>query len=69
MSDPRTDFDRFYTILSQLGASEQQGLRLDGYTARSPFPVRGVCFFREPGEYRLSKPNSLREPETVSGAV
>lgn len=60
MSDPHTDLDRFYTILSQLEVSGQQGLRLDGYTGRSPFPVRGVYFFREPGEYRLSKLNSLR---------
>jgi len=60
MSDPRTDLDRFYAVLSQLEASGQQGLRLDEYTGRSPFPVRGVYFFREPGECRLSKPNSLR---------
>jgi hypothetical protein len=61
MNDPRADLDRFYTILSQLEALGQQGLRLDGYAGQSSiFPDRGVYFFREPGEYRLSKPSSLR---------
>ena len=69
MSDPRADLDWFYTILSQLEASGQQGLRLEGYTSRSPFPVRGVYFFRELGEYRLSKPNALRIVSVGTHAV
>ena len=69
MSDPRTDLDRFYSILSQLETSGQQGLRLDRYTGRSPCPDRGVYFFREPGEYRLSKPHSLRIVRVGTHAV
>ena len=69
MNDPRTDLDRFYTILSQLEALEQQGLQLDGYAGRSPFPVRGVYFFREPADYRLSKPTSLRIVRVGTHAV
>lgn len=69
MSDPRADLDKFYTILSQLEASGQQGLRLDEYTGRSPFPLRGVYFFREPSEYRRSKPNSLRIVRVGTHAV
>lgn len=69
MSNPRTDLDRFYAILSQLEALGQQGLRLDEYTGRSSFPVRGVYFFREPGEYRLSQPNSLRIVRVGTHAV
>ena len=69
MGDSLTDLDRFYTILSQLEALGQQGWRLDQYTGRSPFPVRGVYFFREPGEYRLAKPNSLRIVRVGTHAV
>lgn len=69
MNDPRADLDRFYTILSQLETSGQQGLRLDGYTGRSPFPGRGVYFFRESGEYRLSKPSSMRIVRVGTHAV
>jgi hypothetical protein len=69
MNDPQTDLDRFYTILSQLEATDPQGMRLDRYTGRSPFPGRGVYFFREPGEYRLSKPNSLRIVRVGTHAV
>lgn len=69
MGDSLTDLDRFYTILSQLEALGHQGGRLDGYSGRSPFPVRGVYFFREPGEYRLAKPNSLRIVRVGTHAV
>ena len=69
MSDSRTDLDRFYTILSKLEESEQQGLRLASYNGRSPLPARGVYFFREPGEYRLSKPSSLRIVRVGTHAV
>jgi hypothetical protein len=69
VSDSRTDLDRFYTILSQLEALGHQGGRLDGYTGRSSFPGRGVYFFREPGEYRLTKPNSLRIVRVGTHAV
>lgn len=69
MSKPDADLDRFYTILARLEASEQQGLRLTEYTGRSPFPVRGVYFFRERGEYRLSKANSLRIVRVGTHAV
>jgi hypothetical protein len=69
MSDPHTDLDRFYTTLSQLEASGLQGLRLAEYHGKSPFPTRGVYFFREPGEYRLSKSNSLRIVRVGTHAV
>jgi hypothetical protein len=69
MTDSRNDLDRFYTILSQLEKSGQQGLRLASYNGSSPLPARGVYFFREPGEYRLSKPSSLRIVRVGTHAV
>lgn len=69
MSDSCTDLDRFYTILSQLGKSGQQGLRLASYNGHSSLPARGVYFFREQGEYRLSKPSSLRIVRVGTHAV
>ena len=44
-------------------------MRLGGYSGRSLFPVRGVYFFREPGEFRLLKPNSLRIVRVGTHAV
>lgn len=69
MNDPSSDLERFYTILSQLETAGPQGLRLDSYNGRSPFPGRGVYFFREPGEYRLTKPNTMRIVRVGTHAV
>lgn len=69
MSDSRTDLDRFYNILSQLEKSGQQGLRLASYNGSSSLPSRGVYFFREPDEYRLSNPSSLRIVRVGTHAV
>lgn len=69
MNNLYADIDRFYSILSQLEMLEQQGLRLNEYNGRSLLPIRGVYFFREPGEYRLSKPNTLRIVRVGTHAV
>jgi hypothetical protein len=69
MNALHTDFERFYTILSRLEPLGHQGLRLVGYTGRSPFPSRGVYFFREAGEYRVSIPDSLRIVRVGTHAV
>ena len=47
-----TDLGRFYSILEKLDASQQQGLKLGLYSGTSRLPLRGVYFFREPGELR-----------------
>lgn len=48
--NPLADLNRFYKALGKLDASHQQGLPLRAYSGASRIPVRGVYFFREPGE-------------------
>lgn len=69
MSELNADLDRFYALLSQLEVTGKQGLTLSMYDGRSTFPDRGVYFFREPGEYRLSKPDTLRIVRVGTHAV
>lgn len=56
MSDLEDHLDRFYTLLARLEAVSPQGRRLDEQSGRSPWPARGVYFFREPGETRNRTP-------------
>lgn len=64
-----TDLGRFYSILERLDASQQQGLKLGFYNGRSRLPVRGVYFFREPGELRPSSAGSHRIVRVGTHAV
>src|SRR4051794_27245281 len=64
-----SDLNRFYAILAKLEASGPQGLALSTYSGRSGFPMRGVYFFREPGEFRAASPSSLRVVRVGTHAV
>lgn len=63
------DLNRFYAILNKLEASHHQGLRLSAYSGTRWLPVRGVYFFREPGEERPSSPSSPRIVRVGTHAV
>ena len=63
------DLGRFYSILERLDASRQQGLKLGLYSGTSRLPVRGVYFFREPGELRPSNAGSHRIVRVGTHAV
>ena len=64
-----TDLGRFYSILEKLDASQQQGLKLGLYSGTSHLPLRGVHFFREPGELRSSSAGSHRIVRVGTHAV
>ena len=64
-----TDLGRFYSILEKLDASQQQGLKLGLYSGTSRLPLRGVYFFREPGELRSSSAVSHRIVRVGTHAV
>ncbi|RJG05848.1 hypothetical protein D3870_07305 [Noviherbaspirillum cavernae] len=63
-----SDLDQFYTLLTRLEAAGQ-GEHLGSYSGRARFPLRGVYFFHEPGEYRRSHPNSPRIVRVGTHAV
>lgn len=69
MRDTAADLDRFYSLLSRLESFASQGLRLDTYSGKTPFPVRGVYFFRESGENRSSNPSVARIVRVGTHAV
>lgn len=69
MRDTAADLDRFYSLLSRLESFAGQGLRLDAYSQKAAFPLRGVYFFRETGEYRSSKPSVARIVRVGTHAV
>jgi len=69
MSDTATDLDRFYLLLSRLESFPYQGQRLDAYREARAFPLRGVYFFRESGEYRSSRRNAPRIVRVGTHAV
>jgi hypothetical protein len=47
-----SDLGRFYQLLQVLESLPEQGKQLREYTGSSSWPLRGVYFFREPGEFR-----------------
>ena len=63
------DLERFYELIGCLAALPGQGQSLSGYTGRSRWPLRGVYFFREPGEYRAAQPDVLRIVRVGTHAV
>lgn len=63
------DVERFYALLAHLAALPLQGGRLADYTGRSPWPARGVYFFREPGECRTARPKVPRVVRVGTHAV
>jgi hypothetical protein len=63
------DLDRFYSILAPLEATGKQGLNLASYSGRSGLPTRGVYFFREPGEFRVTDPSVPRVVRVGTHAV
>ena len=69
MCDVERDLDRFYELLAALESVAGQGQRLGQQTGRSPWPARGVYFFREPGEHRASRPNVARVVRVGTHAV
>jgi hypothetical protein len=69
VSRPLADMDRFYEILARLEAAGGQGLPLSTYSGRSGLPVRGVYFFREPGEFRSADASELRIVRVGTHAV
>ena len=69
MSDIAADLERFYSLLSRLKKLSNQGLPLSFYNGKSRFPSRGVYFFLEPGEFRLSAPNVQRVVRVGTHAV
>lgn len=69
MRDAVADLDRFYSLLFRLESFPRQGLQLNTYGRETAFPVRGVYFFREFGEYRSSKPSVARIVRVGTHAV
>lgn len=57
-----TDIHRFYRLMADLGTAPGQGRTLGEYTGRHRWPYRGVYFFFEPGELRISH---SKEPRVV----
>jgi hypothetical protein len=66
---PTRDLDRFYSLLAALGTLPGQGQPLSQQTGRSPWPQRGVYFFREPGEHRSGRPEVARVVRVGTHAV
>jgi hypothetical protein len=69
MRDTTADLERFYSLLSRLETFACQGLQLATYSGKTAFPVRGVYFFRESGEYRSSNPSIARVVRVGTHAV
>jgi hypothetical protein len=63
------DIGRLYELLGILAAQPGQGRALSEYTGRSPWPKRGVYFFREPGEHRSALPSMPRIVRVGTHAV
>lgn len=58
--DHRADLMRFYGILVALEAKVGGKRRLSGCSGRTGWPLRGVYFFFEPGEFRSGTGEGLR---------
>ncbi|QDZ29564.1 hypothetical protein [Noviherbaspirillum sp. UKPF54] len=69
MERHKAHMDRFYRLLADLEKYPDQGGYLRDYTGRTPFPTRGVYFFREPGQYRSSHTDTLRIVRVGTHAV
>lgn len=69
MNKLTNDLDRFYSILSRLQRLNGQGLPLSCYNGKSTFPLRGVYFFLEPGEFRTANPDMQRVVRIGTHAV
>lgn len=69
MNDSASDLNRFYSILDPLVAGGKQGLNLAAYSGKSGISGRGVYFFREPGEFRMSDPTTPRIVRVGTHAV
>ncbi|SEA16942.1 hypothetical protein [Variovorax sp. YR216] len=52
--------DRFYSLLARLSTAPGQGLRLRQLKERFVLPRRGVYFFMESGEFRVTHPEIRR---------
>lgn len=63
------ELERFYSILAMLESRPTQGRRLADYTGRSPWPPRGVYFFREADEQRTSRSDVARVVRVGTHAV
>jgi hypothetical protein len=64
-----SDLNRLYSLLDELETLPHQGRKLSEYTGRSPWPTRGVYFFREPGEHRAGLPSKPRVVRVGTHAV
>ena len=64
-----SDLERFYDLLGLLESQPLQGQTLAECTGKSPWPRRGVYFFREPGEHRGDKPKAKRIVRVGTHAV
>lgn len=69
MSANRADLDHFYSLLERLRKLPHQGRSLGEYTGRVPWPIRGVYFFLEPGEYRTQNSDAPRVVRVGTHAV
>tara|TARA_R110000787_G_scaffold25321_1_gene71221 strand:+ start:152 stop:859 length:708 start_codon:yes stop_codon:yes gene_type:complete len=58
--DRKRHLERFYELLSSLEQNLGGTRKLEGCTGRMDWPLRGIYFFQEPGEFRSDTGNELR---------
>jgi diadenosine tetraphosphate (Ap4A) HIT family hydrolase len=68
-SGVEADLDRLYRLLERLESMPKQGRLLRDYKGGDGWPVRGVYFFREPGETRRTDPDVPRVVRVGTHAV